>query len=116
MSKLDSEDTLLSPAGARAVTSKNFLYGEFVELLSPAGARVVTLLTLIWMATVAGYCPPQGRELLRWRKRWRSTTISCCCPPQGREVLHQSRHYPQYAAVAVPRRGTGYYVVSYKEG
>ena len=83
-------------------------------LLSPAGARVVT--TAVYPSIRCRYscCPPQGRELLRrysasilvaWMvavpRRGAScyrmalidaATKMCCCPPQGRELLRKERH------------------------
>ena len=101
-------DSLLSPAGARAVTIKETNNHVLYRLLSPAGARAVTRRVVYYLgdvallspagarAVTAGACACGVRRYVAVPRRGASCYIiknsikrfyRCCCPPQGREVL-----------------------------
>ncbi len=105
-------------------------------LLSPAGARVVTSCS-DGTRGPGGCCPPQGRELLRHERAKRENGdkvavprrgASCyyptqyvrhpfrgCCPPQGRELLLCDVILRRFIyEVAVPRRGASCYMFGIK--
>ena len=88
MSKLDSEDTLLSPAGARVVT---------------VGLSVVE--------QSQGCCPPQGRELLLMMAMLFAQRVIVAVPRRGASCYIEVHcRFPVYC-VAVPRRGANCYEV-----
>ena len=121
-------------------------------MLSPVGARAVTSWETEQLSRVSGCCPPQGRELLPkdfkfaiddivavprrgascYRKdsdldpleellspvgaravtSWETeqlSRVSGCCPPQGRELLPKDFKFAIDDIVAVPRRGASCY-------
>ena len=127
------EVTLLSPAGARAVTSVVYrdecwrnvavprrgvscYHNQQTDnrpithrLLSPAGARVVTFSWGRVVVNALGLLSPAGARVVT-QCRDPTPASRSCCPPQGHELLH---HCPcgsdKGARVAVPRRGASCY-------
>ena len=86
--RLERAEKLLSPAGARVVTTDDEVMDFVFALLSPAGARVVTMLD------------------------WVIYDISDLLSPAGaRSVTQSNPQQAQCSTVAVPRRGASCYVV-----
>ena len=88
----DDSVTLLSPAGARAVTSYMMVLSLLrTKLLSPAGARVVTYLKKLEEIGDAVAVPRRGASCYQKTSNLLSMKARCC-PPQGRELLPLDDH------------------------
>ena len=83
---------------------------DLFELLSPAGARAVTSSPAVMTMAVSRCCPPQGRELLHDDIIFSHTYKRLLSPAGARVVTDEVPTGVKEEDVAVPRRGASCYM------
>ena len=87
-----------------------FSMNKLFELLSPAGARAVTTMFFSTITLIAYCCPPQGRELLPVQGPERYRERRMLLSPAGARAVTAKKFYEFVESqVAVPRRGVSCY-------